>query len=81
MSKSTLQRLDAVGARQNRKKRQTQRGQTQKSRGLTHASASSCYVAKNICKKVLRSEAAWLMMCGVEREDPRDRNQKQHDTI
>ena len=33
-------------------------------------------MTKNICKKVLHSEAAWLMMCGVEREDPHDRNHK-----
>lgn len=70
MSKSTLQRLDAVGARQNRKKRQTQRGQTQKSRVLTHANASSCDVTKNICKKALHSEAAWLNISAVKGKIP-----------
>jgi hypothetical protein len=58
--------LDAVGARQNRKKKQTQRAQTQKSRVLTHVNASSCGVAKNICKKVLYSEAAWLNISAVK---------------
>ena len=70
MSKSTLQRLDAVGARQNRKKRQTQHGLTQKSRVLTLANASNCGVTKNICKKVLHSEAAWLNISAVKGKIP-----------
>jgi len=52
--------------RQNRKKKQKQLGQTQKNRVLTHASASDCRYAKNICKKVLHSEAAWLIVGAVK---------------
>jgi hypothetical protein len=43
--------LDAVGARQNRKKKQTQRAQTQKSRVLTHVNASNCSVVQKYLQK------------------------------